>query len=125
MFNKDLEYEIEEDTQCHLFIGAKNKAGYGVVRLGNSTTLAHRYQWQKRRGVIEQPGIEVCHTHSGNRHCVNVDHLKLGTHAQNMADIKEHSRVYCDAGLHQLDAINSFVWNNKRICKACRAGGGG
>ncbi len=79
-------YTVAE-SGCWEWSGAKNYDGYGLVNMwiaGRQTTFApHRLQWMRLHG---NPGdLEVMHQ-CDNRVCLNPDHLKLGTHQDNMAD---------------------------------------
>src|ERR1700681_2777482 len=67
--------------------------GYGQIRLdGRGPQVgAHRIAWQLRHGAIPD-GLFVCH-HCDNRGCVNVDHLFLGTHSENMLDMYAKGRL--------------------------------
>lgn len=73
-------------TPCVEWAGYRDRAGYGKEghRTGRSQRFAHRAAWEDANGVIPD-GLHVLHR-CDNPGCVNVDHLWLGTHADNMAD---------------------------------------
>lgn len=80
----------EPNTGCLLWEGYRNRDGYGQVRNSGKIWLAHRYAWTQARGVIP-PGLLVLHR-CDTPSCVNVDHLFLGTHTDNMRDMASKSR---------------------------------
>lgn len=71
------------EAGCTLWIAGKDD-GYGRFRMGDHTVLAHRLAWEMQNGPIPE-GMCVCHR-CDVPSCVNVDHLFLGTHDDNMAD---------------------------------------
>jgi hypothetical protein len=70
---------------CHLWISTISKrTGYAQISWKGGNRSAHRMAWVSARGPIPK-GMQVCHR-CDVRHCINVDHLFLGTHKDNMAD---------------------------------------
>lgn len=75
---------------CWLWTGAKENHGYGHFRHGSKDYRAHRYGYQLAKGPIPK-GMHVLHS-CDVMPCVNPAHLRLGTHAENMADCKAKGR---------------------------------
>ncbi|MFZ5784016.1 MAG: HNH endonuclease signature motif containing protein [Pseudomonadota bacterium] len=70
---------------CIVWNGAVTPAGYGCMMIGTERWLTHRLAWIQRNGRIPD-GMIVRHKICGNRRCMNVDHLAIGTQAENVAD---------------------------------------
>lgn len=79
---------------CWEWMGSYFGTGYGqfTVRMGRTRKnwIAHRYAWARTFGPIPD-GLWVLHR-CDNPKCVRPDHLFLGTHADNMADMKAKGR---------------------------------
>ena len=80
---------------CQLWTGTIDNNGYGKVtvdgRLASGrVTGAHRATWAQAYGPIPK-GQHVCH-HCDTPPCVRLDHLFLGTDAENMADMTSKGR---------------------------------
>jgi len=81
--------------ECLEFTGAKISGGYGQVEYRDASQRrwnlhTHRVVWAHHRGCIPK-GMFVCH-HCDNRSCVELSHLFLGTHKDNMRDMRNKGR---------------------------------
>lgn len=75
---------------CWPWKGAREFLGYGRFQSGGKRWKAHRYAYFLTHGPIKD-GKCVCH-HCDNPPCCNPDHLFLGTHQDNMADMFRKNR---------------------------------
>ncbi len=81
----------DPETGCLLFIGCIRKTGYGSIRGENGKMVsAHREAWKVANGPIPK-GLNVLHK-CDVRNCIEEDHLFLGTHADNVADMVSKNR---------------------------------
>lgn len=69
---------------CHIWLGARTSHGYGTLRVHGKTTTAHRLAYRMSKGDVPS-GLYVCHS-CDRKHCVNPEHLWLGTAQDNMDD---------------------------------------
>jgi hypothetical protein len=76
---------------CYRFQGAHTRGGYGSLRIDAINYLAHRLAWSLTHGPIP-PGMRVCHR-CDQPDCCRVDHLWLGTAAENTADMVAKGRA--------------------------------
>lgn len=75
---------------CMNWTGYQHKDGYGALSYQRRYWLTHRLAWLLTHGDIPE-GFCVCHS-CDNRLCCNPDHLFLGSHADNMGDMKRKGR---------------------------------
>ncbi len=93
---KTLEDRFRDQTQkseengCLEWVGATADNGYGVVGNSGKKHYAHRIAWERHHGPIPD-GLCICH-HCDNKKCVRIDHLFLGTHADNAKDRDDKGR---------------------------------
>lgn len=124
---------VEKTDTCWLWKGYKLPKGYGMFCMGpkyaGHSQLAHRWAYELTHG--EKPTDKQLVLHScDNPSCVNPDHLRLGTHADNLRDASSRGRHYntkkthCKNG-HEYTPENTFISQRKkrnttcRICKIC------
>jgi hypothetical protein len=108
-------------TDCILWSGRIGNHRYGVVDVGGRSVLAHRQAWEDANGPIPV-GLFVLHR-CDNPPCVNPEHLFLGTHQDNMADMKAKGRgangntakTHCKYG-HPYDELRP---DGRRRCRRC------
>lgn len=71
-------------TPCYVWQGATAGAGYGVCSRGGRQVYVHRDAWEEEQGPVPD-GLKVLHK-CDVPPCRNVEHLFLGTQADNVAD---------------------------------------
>jgi hypothetical protein len=84
----------KSDDGCWLWTGYRGRDGYGCISAGGAggrSLLAHRVAWTIHNGPIPE-GLNVLHKCDQPR-CVRVDHLFLGTQADNMRDCAAKGRT--------------------------------
>jgi hypothetical protein len=94
----EAKYQVNENTGCWEWTASFARGGYGQfftsVKDGREWYRAHRFSYIAHKGDIPE-GMVVMHE-CDNPRCVNPDHLRLGTQADNVAD---------------MDAKNRGIWN--------------
>ena len=87
-------YVVDEVSGCWNWAGGISNHGYGVL-YAPKKALAHRFSWLIHRGDIPRGdgyhGTVVMHV-CDNRRCVNPDHLRLGSQADNVQDMLDKGR---------------------------------
>jgi len=72
-------------SDCIQWLGAKNTKGYGICRVGQKTVRVHRFVAAMVYGPI--PTDMVVRHLCNNPSCVRIEHLRPGTHKQNVRDM--------------------------------------
>ena len=82
---------MTNNDKCWEWVGSKNQAGYGVIRLKGKTKRFHRVIFEIINGEIPN-NLDILHD-CDNPICFNPNHLRTGTHAENMADASKRLRL--------------------------------
>lgn len=88
LIDKLARYEVEDrgyETPCWIWQGADSGRGYGHVWIDGQHRYAHRAAWEAAYGPIPH-GMEIDHK-CRVRACINPDHLRAATKAQNMQNL--------------------------------------
>jgi hypothetical protein len=85
------------ENGCTLWTGGTFADGYGCVVISRRAKRAHRLAWELHHGPIPD-GLLVCHM-CDTPLCVNVEHLFLGTAADNNADRDRKGRTRYQVGV--------------------------
>ena len=106
---------------CDIWTGGKDGKGYGAIYVGGKTMLAHRIVWIQENGHTDQIILHSCDTPA----CVNIEHLRPGTHLENARDRDGRSRngnknkTHCKQG-HPFDEANTYIKKTgARGCRTC------
>lgn len=79
------------ESGCWLWIKSVDTKGYAQISVNGKNELAHRVSWVINKGDIFG---DLCVLHKCDiPSCINPDHLFLGSHDENMKDMKKKGRV--------------------------------
>jgi hypothetical protein len=81
---------LKTDGDCHIWQGATTD-GYGRIRVKDKMMLAHRLAFELHHDRPIRDGMLIIHS-CHNRACCNPDHLREGTHQDNMTDMVSAGR---------------------------------
>jgi len=78
------------NNSCWDVTGSLLNSGYGRIKKNGKSALAHRFSWEYHNKKKIPEGLCVLHS-CDNRSCVNPEHLRLGTHQDNMDDMAKRN----------------------------------
>lgn len=81
-FNSNL---ITTSNGCREWTGCRSVQGYGFVRINGKNIKTHRVSFEHSVGCPIRDGMFILHS-CNNPPCCNPDHLREGTHQDNMDD---------------------------------------
>jgi hypothetical protein len=84
--------KVDKTEGCWEWRAHRNEDGYGQIGVGGKVWRAHRLAWTLVHGEISA-GQHVLHA-CDNPGCVNPAHLRLGTHDDNMDDVRIRGRAH-------------------------------
>lgn len=115
-------YDVDENG-CHIYSGGKSDSGHGIVWMQNKRYRAHRLMYELF--VEPVPTGHVVRHKCDVPSCVNLDHLELGTQADNLRDMVARGRhwkqqvTHCPEG-HPYSGENLYVNpSGGRQCRIC------
>lgn len=110
---------VRKTDSCWLWVGLKNKQGYGFITIDSHLYYAHRYIYQeiKKENINGKQLHHTCH----NKRCVNPDHLQKVTPRQHATihAIENMEKLYCKYG-HELSPENTGLYKGKKYCRKCK-----
>jgi len=110
--------KIRKTKRCWLWIGCKDRLGYGRMGLYGRSQPAYRVSYLIHKGNIPE-GKVIMHA-CDNPSCVNPKHLDLGTQRENIShayDMNPYPRKpQCPKGHLYKGIINS---RGHQVCRVC------
>lgn len=112
--------DIDPDTGCWTWTGARSSGGYGSIKFAGRTRPAHRVVYEN---FVEPVGAELVLDHlCRNRACVNPDHLEPVSQSVNVQrGLSAGPRPHCNNG-HELSGENVYTFPSdagRRRCRLC------
>lgn len=113
---------VDKSGDCGEWTASKNKRGYGTFAVyvegkGWRPQIASRLSYELAHGPISP---DLCVRHKcDNPSCVNPAHLELGTHLDNMRDMRERGRSATAENHSQA----RFTWEQIDLIRTRAAGG--
>ena len=102
--------QVKKTDGCWLWTGTRHRQGYGLLTVGGRPLKAHRASFLLANGYL-MTDMKVLHT-CDNPPCVNPAHLRLGTQADNVADMVAKGRNRAPTWM--VGQLNPMSWTNRR-----------
>lgn len=118
-----LEKIEKHESGCWIWVGAKDRDGYGQISMRYRHFKAHRFVFTLFGGTI--PAGMVLDHQCNNPSCVNPEHMRPMTVRENnlrgfTATAKNIAKTACPLG-HEYAGVNLYMdRNGHRHCRACR-----
>lgn len=99
---------VKKSSGCWEWQGSTTSAGYGSVAHGGRDYQTHRVAYELHFNTKIPDNLYVLHE-CDNRRCVRPDHLRVGTHIDNMADMRSKGRSSKNRGERNANARLSDI----------------
>lgn len=106
-------FTIDKRTECWLWTGTKYRNGYGWIKVFGKVISAHRYSYELHKGPIPD-GNEVLHS-CDVKHCINPDHLRIGSHSENMKEASYRGLIKTGVDHHMYGKRNPRPRQSNRV----------
>lgn len=110
-------YVVDRKTGCWLWTGHRYSNGYGAIKVFGKMISTHRFSFELHKGPIPEE-MHILHS-CDVKHCVNPDHLRLGTHAENMREAAERG-LMCSGPDHPMFGKKKPPGIKNRLAKPVR-----
>jgi hypothetical protein len=117
--HKAIKYTIEENGCWNCYSHSRDKGGYPHISITQDkkdyTIKIVKFLWLSKYGLVPDE-LQLLHT-CDNKSCINLDHIFLGTHQDNMSD-KVHKNRQSKGENHGRSKLTdeqvSFIRDNHR-----------
>jgi hypothetical protein len=123
--------KVEKTDTCWLWGKCITSGGYGRLKVGGRTVLAHRVAYELEVGPIPD-GLQLDHVRArgcANKHCVNPAHLEpvtpgLNTRRGTAPAATNARKIRCKRG-HAFTPENTYIRQrtpirSERSCRTCK-----
>lgn len=117
--------KVEKTAGCWIYHSAPDRKGYRRIRDDSGRMVfVHRFSFELANGPIPL-GMVIDHL-CRNPACCNPDHLEPVSNAENVrrgnAGEWLRAKTHCPQG-HEYSEANTYLWRDRRMCRACRQAG--
>lgn len=112
---------------CHIWLGPRDRRGYGKLMIRKRNASAHRARYEREIGPIP-PGMDLDHyvCNNGRGGCCNPQHCRPASRRENVlrgdtGPSRNRAKTHCHNG-HLLagdNLLKSALRYGRRICREC------
>jgi hypothetical protein len=95
---------------CWIWTKSLNENGYGKLEYKGKSYKAHRFSYTAFKRAISNNKV-IRHT-CDCRHCVNPEHLIIGTQLKNVQDMMKRGRISKEPSVKKVAIINGIEYSS-------------